>query len=346
MNSNWEKVEKLYSGEETIVEKGGGDSSKEKKIYRMSWLKDLFVNCTADVLDPDSVSFFVKKAQKLQLESLVVKENIQQKSLDNQDKKQENRMGKNETLTEDLRNSEHCNASDDTTKQRKEGSKEVENYLNDTTENLEAVVSREAKHTVVETDAQNKTDQNLADACVSEIAQKVDNATYEVKSSILPSDLSQGKSFKTDTQKKIGENMAVNVDVSEAAATVKEGKYEGESSISDTKSDFPKCYANGTNIDLKESDSSVVKANAKKDISNINDTDSNKITSLITKSEEIKALDKDLDVFESKRVSAPSPFTAYMNIKYLIDNIVKKQDTKLAQRLQENCDCQWNNSQQ
>lgn len=348
MNSNWEKVEKLYSEEETIVVKGGGDCSKQEKVYKMSWLEDLFVNCTADVLDPESVSFFVQKALKQQLESLVVKENIQQKSLDNQDKKQKNRKGKNQTLTEDLTNSECCNISDDSTKQTK--GQEVDKDVNVKSENVEALANTGEKCTTVETGAQNKTDQNLAVvACVSEIAQKVDKATYEVEPSISPSDLSIVTSFESDTHEltltRIDQNMAVNCNVSEATAKVKEVKYEEEFSISDAKNNHSKYYANGTNVDKKESDSSSVKANAK-DVSTKNGTDNNRIASLITKSEEIKALDKLLNRFESERVSAPSPFTAYMNIKYLIDNIVNKQDAKLAQRLQEICDCQWNKSHQ
>lgn len=345
MNSNWEKVEKLYSEEETIVEKGGGDCSKQEKVYKMSWLEDLFVNCSADVLDPESVSFFVQKAQKQQLESLVVKENIQQKSLDNQDKKQKNQKGENQTLTEDLTNSECCNISDDTNKQTK--GQKVDKDVNVKSENVEALVNTGEKCTTVETDAKNKTYQNLAVvACVSEIAQKVDEATYEVEPSISPSDLSIVTSFKTDTHERIDQNMTVNIDVSEAAAKVKEVKYEEEFSISDAKNNHSKYYANGTNVDNKESDYTGVKANAKEDVSTKNGTDNNIIASLITKAEEIKALDKLLNMFESERVSAPSPFTAYMNIKYLIDNIVNKQDAKLAQRLQEICDCQWNKSHQ
>lgn len=325
MNSNWEKVEKLYSEEKTIVEKGGGDSCKQEKFYKMSWLEDLFVNCTADILDPESVSFFVKKAQKQQLESLIVKENIEQKSLDNQDKKQKTRKGKNETLT----NSECFNISNNNTKQTK--GQEVDKDLNVTSENVEAIVNTGEKCTTNETDAQNKTDQNSAVvACVSEIAQKVDKATYEVEPSIPPADLSIVKSVESDTQDKIDENMSVNFDVSEAAVKVKEATYEVES----------------TNVDQKESDSSAMKANTNGNVPKKNVTDNNKIASLITKAEEIEALDKVLNVFESERVSAPSPFTAYMNIKYLIDNIVNKQDAKLAQRLQENCDCQWNKSHQ
>lgn len=325
MNSNWEKVEKLYSEEKTIVEKGGGDSCKQEKFYKMSWLEDLFVNCTADILDPESVSFFVKKAQKQQLESLIVKENIEQKSLDNQDKKQKTRKGKNETLT----NSECFNISNNNTKQTKR--QEVDKDLNVTSENVEAIVNTGEKCTTDETDAQNKTDQNSAVvACVSEIAQKVDKATYEVEPSIPPADLSIVKSVESDTQEKIDENMSVNFDVSEAAVKVKEATYEVES----------------TNFDQNESDSSVMKANTNGNVPKKNVTDNNKIASLITKAEEIEALDKVLNVFESERVSAPSPFTAYMNIKYLIDNIVNKQDAKLAQRLQENCDCQWNKSHQ
>lgn len=341
MNSNWEKVEKLYSGEKTIVEKGGGDGCKQEKFYKMSWLEDLFVNCTADILDPESVSFFVKKAQKQQLESLLVKENIEQKSLDNQDKKQKTRKGKNEILT----NSECCNISNNNTKQRK--GQEVDKDLNVTSENVEAIVNTGEKCTTDETDAQNKTDPNSAVvACVSEIFQKVDNATYEVEPSIPPADLSIVKSVESDTQEKIDENMAVNFDVSEAAAKVKEVPYEVESAISATKNDLSKYYADDTNFDKKESDSSVMKANTNGDVPQKNVTDNNKIASLITKAEEIKALEKVLNVFESERVSAPSPFTAYMNIKYLIDNIVNKQDAKLAQRLQENCDYQWNKSHQ
>lgn len=346
MNSNWEKVEKLYSQQETIVEKGGGDCSKQVQVYKMSWLKDLFVNCTADVLDPESVSFFVKKAQKLQLESLVVKENIQQKSLDNQDKKQKNRKGKHETLTEDMTNLEHSNVSDNTTKQTIDA-KEVDKDLNVTSENLVALVNT-VKCTTVETDSQNKTDQNLAVvACVSEVAQKVDKATYEVEPSIPPSDLSIGDAVETDNQKKIYQNMAENVDVSEEAAKVEEATYE-DHSISDTKNNPSKYNAKATNFDEEESDSSDVKANARRkgDVSTKNGTDNNEIASLITKTEEIKALDKVLNMFESERVSAPSPFTAYMNIKYLIDNIVKKQDASLSQRLQENCDYLWNKSHQ
>lgn len=341
MNSNWEKVEKLYSEEKAIVEKGGGNCCKQEKLYKMSWLEDLFVNCTADILDPESVSFFVKKAQKQQLESLIVKENIEQKSLDNQDKKQKPRKGKNETLT----NSECCNISNNNTKQTK--GHEVDKDLNVTSENVEAIVNTGEKCTTDETDAQNKTDQNSAVvACVSEIAQKVDKATYEVEPSIPPADLSIVKSVESDTQEKIDQNMAVNFDVSEAAAKVKEATYEVESTISATKNDLSKYYADDTNFDEKESDSSVMKDNTNGDVQKKNVTDSNKIASLITKAEEIKALDKVLNMFESERVSAPSPFTAYMNIKYLIDNIVTKQDAKLAQRLQENCDCQWNKSTQ
>lgn len=340
MNSNWEKVEKLYSEEKTIVEKGGGDCCKQEKFYKMSWLEDLFVNCTADILDPESVSFFVKKAQKQQLESLIFKENIEQKSLDNQDKKQKTRKGKNETLT----NSECCNISNNNNKQTK--GQEVDKDLNVTSENVEAIVNTGEKCTTDETDAQNKTDQNSAVvACVSEIAQKVDKATYEVEPLIPPADLSIVKSVKSDAQEKIDENMTVNFDVSEAAAKVKEVTYEVESTISATKNDLSK-YADDTNFDKKESDSGVIKANTNEDVPKKFYTDNNKIASLITKVEEIKALDKVLNMFESERVSAPSPFTAYMNIKYLIDNIVKKQDAKLAQRLQENCDYQWNKSHQ
>lgn len=339
MNSNWEKVEKLYSEEKTIVEKGGGDCCKQEKFYKMSWLEDLFVNCTADILDPESVSFFVKKAQKQQLESLIVKENIEQKSLYNQDKKQKNRKGKNETLT----NSECCNISNNNTKQTK--GQEVDKDLNVTSENVEVIVNTGEKCTTDETDAQNKTDRNSAVvACVSEIAQKVDKATYEVEPSIPPVDLS--KSVKSDTHEKIDQNMAVNFDVPETAAKVKEVTYEVESTISATKNDLSKYYADDTNFDDKESDSSVMKANTNGDVPKKNVTDNSKTASLITKAEEIKALDKVLNMFESERVSAPSPFTAYMNIKYLIDNIVSKQDAKLAQRLQENCDYQWNKSHQ
>lgn len=342
MNSNWEKVEKLYSEEKTIVdEKGEGDCCKQEKFYKMSWLEDLFVNCTADILDPESVSFFVKKAQKQQLESLIVKENIEQKSLVNQDKKQKTRKGKKETLT----NSECFNISNNNTKQTK--GQEVDKDLNVTSENLEAIVNTGEKCTTDETDAQNKTDRNSAVvACVSEIAQKVDKATYEVEPSIPRADLSIVKSVESDTQEKIDESMAVNFDVSEAAAKVKEATYEVESTISATKNDLSKYYADDTNFDEKESDFSVMKANTNGDVQQKNVTDNNKIASLITKAEEIKALDKVLNMFESERVSAPSPFTAYMNIKYLIDNIVYKQDAKLAQRLQENCDCQWNKSHQ
>lgn len=341
MNSNWGKVEKLYSEEKTIVEKGGGDCCKQEKFYKMSWLEDLFVNCTADILDPESVSFFVKKAQKQQLESLIVKENIEQKSLVNQDKKQKTRKGKNGTLT----NSKCCNISNNNTKQTK--GQEVDEDLNVTSKNVEAIVNTGEKCTTDETDAQNKTDRNSAVvACVSEIAQKVDKATYEVEPLIPPADLSIVKSVESDTQEKIDENMAVNFDVSEAAAKVKEATYEIESTISATKNDLSKYYADDTNFDEKESDSIVMKANTNGDVPKKNVTENNKIASLITKAEEIKALDKVLNMFESERVSAPSPFTAYMNIKYLIDNIVYKQDAKLAQRLQESCDCQWNKSHQ
>lgn len=67
---------------------------------------------------------------------------------------------------------------------------------------------------------------------------------------------------------------------------------------------------------------------------------------LISKLETIKELDEALLDFEAKRVSVPNPFTAYINIKYLIENVVSKQDSKLAKTLQDNCDQLWRKSHQ
>uniref|UniRef100_A0A1B6L1G8 Uncharacterized protein n=2 Tax=Graphocephala atropunctata TaxID=36148 RepID=A0A1B6L1G8_9HEMI len=323
MSNNWEKV----TGLQAKREDGSGDSGQKTELYKMGWLPELIANCSLDVLDAENVSFFVKKALKEGLQNLVTNENIQKRittkknvnGSNNQNKKKE--ANKTNKASEPVGNGKMSCVESQTS--GKEVAKKVDETLN--------IPQSESKISVkidLEQGNQNATQnedklnaQTKAQEQLSPIEQKSNITVTNTKEN--PDD--DPNVLQITTEK----NNKESSELSSVPSAVHNGDTASANSLS-TNGDTCALKSLSTNGNVATTNGTSRHLESEDDIN--------------VKLKEIKELDQDLQKFEAARVSVPSPFIAYMNIKYLIDNLVSKQDSKLAQSLLENCDSIWKKS--
>lgn len=317
MNNNWQKVSDLLKNGE-----GGSGTSVE---YKMAWLPQLLESCSADVLDTRNVEFFVKKAQKEQLQDVINKETVQNKCIKSTEENANSKTPSQTVITKAY--STNCG--------------DKSNLLKDKTETVGLNLNVLMENCTLET-AQGESDPleakitNSSPVPVSEFQNK--NVNEIVQSNLSPK-FEDKKKIDCEIKNCVNNGKASEKD--ETSQTVQisknvENQHDCNPSLNGTKTD-PKSETSEHNASC-ETDS----------FSTLN----NGTTTLIPKYhqnsniEHLNELNKVLNKFKADRESVPSPFIAYINIKYLIDNLVSVQDVEIGKRLQENCDKIWKGSMQ
>ncbi|KAG8294431.1 Gem-associated protein 5, partial [Homalodisca vitripennis] len=306
MSNNWEKVVELRSKREEKP----ADGRQEVELYKMDWLPELITRCSSDVLDKENVSYFVKKALKEELQNTVTKENIQkkitmEKSVDCKTTKQNKIKNKTQTISELADDETNGNFSVESQTSKKDVAENKNESLNS---------------------AQNKGDSVIV------VPKK------EEKSTPFPKNQEQQNTaaLKSNTAENAKEQELV-----QANKSLNECSEDAHKLLQKTGKE-----TNPATSIVQNGDTTTVHSAQNGEAITTNGTDSHGVSdeNIELKLKEIKEIDEVIHKFETTRVTVPSPFTAYMNIKYLIDNLVTKQDSKLAQILQGNCDKIWKKS--
>lgn len=297
MNNNWEKVKNLGMKNET--EPDCEYVIKGNEEYKMKWLPEMLESCSVYMLDSENVAFFVKKAQRQQLQNVVNEENIQSKCVRNT----------------------------------------MENGNKNNKLSSETVIVKADKHV----------EDSVTNTCRSPTERKTDSENLNVAKQTI-SKLESGQENKNDSLKNVdtknangsSDDPAINDGTNAIADSVALNEENETSKGCNTNNNIAlKCNESETKSVCVQSDNLHSVASQNGSVCEKTSEENSKL-----KLNQIRELDEYLQKFEGDRVSVPNPFTAYINIKYLLDNLVTKQDAKLAQHLQETCDKLWKKSQQ
>ncbi|XP_054267558.1 gem-associated protein 5 isoform X2 [Macrosteles quadrilineatus] len=330
LNNNWNKVA-------TLRLKSSGQSNAEESTieeidFKVEWLVDLITKYSPEVLDGESISFFVKKAQKEELLSRVTAENIKKSAVRKSDSKEKTNQTQNK-----VESSTGSKLSDS----KNQEAKKTEENLNLTRENKECP---SVEHQNEQIEMNNPETDKQVGSCVPDKTQENSNGKdTEQRNAIVTQST-------TSSVEKNSENVITNTNGNmpnqgSNGSIEKEHAFDaqadGDETISKIQDNSEKCVPND------ESNGIVMNQGSNGSTENERSLDAKSNgEDKLSKLQELKKLEETISQFESTHVSVPSPFTFYANIKYLLDQVVSKQDPKVAQQLQENCDNLWKKSQQ